>query len=180
MRGDGALNDFLKPRREMAAPQRNDNPVSDAVSDRLAEHEAHKAKRAEELLKEMQNRARMGTMGMDNNPVVRGPACNIMPYRPDAQLDVSFRALVDYHIGTDTHLARLDVLVNGVQLNVAFHLSRVMPDAGRPGALRMPKHLDGFSSMVNSEDLIAGLRGMADRLEQELVAQAVVKAEATK
>lgn len=118
---------------------------------------------------------------MTDNPVVRGPALNVQSYRRDDEMNVSFRALADYYIQTDSHIVRFDVLIGENQFNVGFQVRKVHPGQERgPGVLAMPRNCDGFSSVVNSDDLIAALRGLADRIEQELAAQAVAQAEATK
>lgn len=110
---------------------------------------------------------------MSNNPVVKGPVANLMSYQDEAKLDTSFRILLDYHIGTDSRVARIDILKSGAQFNVGFHVRPTRNEAlgsiGGPNSqLVMPKNYDGCAVQVNSGDLIAALRGLADRLEQQI------------
>lgn len=101
--------------------------------------------------------------------VTIGPALQLPPQFDDSKLDTSFRVLVDYHIATDTHLVRMDLLKSGVQMNTGFHVRRVR-SGGRVGGdeLVMPNHYPGFAVQASSGDLITALRGMADRLEQQV------------
>lgn len=97
-----------------------------------------------------------------------GPAFALLPYRGEDKLDTSLRALVDYDIGTDTHCVRLDILKSRTQFNIGFHVRKTGNWEAGGNELRMPNRYNGFSVMANSQDLIDALRGMADRLEQQL------------
>lgn len=100
-----------------------------------------------------------------------GPALQLPPQFDDNKLDTSFRCLVDYHIGTDTHMVRLDLLKGRVQMNTGFHVRRVRnngPIGNGADELVMPNKYDGFSVVANSGDLITALRDMADRLERQI------------
>lgn len=92
----------------------------------------------------------------------------LRPYRPEAALDTSFRAITAYHIGTDTVIVRLDWLKNGMQSGAAFHVR--LGDEAKAGdtELLMPRNHDGFSIVANHEDVIASLRNLADTLEQQI------------
>ncbi len=118
-------------------------------------------------------------MSDQQNPVVSGVVMNMMPYVKDVDRIVSFRALLDYRVGTDDYILRFDIKIGGVQANVGLH---VRPTKVRVGAgitssdeLMMPRGFPGFAACVAAGDLIASLRGLADRLEHE-VAECAKKA----
>lgn len=103
-----------------------------------------------------------------------GPVLAPLEFRTEDQLDVGFRVLLDYNVGTDMHMARLDLLKSGVQVNTGLCVRRARNE-GRVDELVMPKNFEGFSIQANSQDLITSLRGLADRLEQQLFEEAAKK-----
>ncbi len=105
--------------------------------------------------------------------VATGPAALQLEYNPDAVMDVSFRVLMHYDPGYDTHEVRLDWLKSGMQVNGRFHVRRTKNEGkigdGRDELIMPPKY-EGFAVQTNSHDLIGVLREMANRLEQQVAA----------
>lgn len=97
--------------------------------------------------------------------VHEGPAFSLpQEDRRDNELDTGFRVLTDYIVQTDTRILRLDILRSGVQFNVGIQVS----ETEHPNLLVMPKRLNGCSVRANGQELIGALRGLADRLEQQV------------
>lgn len=109
---------------------------------------------------------------MTDNPVTRGAALLMLDSRRDVMLDANFRVVQDYHVGTDTSMLRLDVKIGANQFNIGFHVRNTTTLNGErirdSDDLIMPRRLDGVCVRVNHNDLITALRGLADRLEQQI------------
>lgn len=103
-----------------------------------------------------------------NDQIPKSSLNMLAPHFDGAKLDTGFRVLVDYHIETDTHIVRLDMLKSRVQMNIGFHVRRAGNTEAGDTELFMPPKYDGFSVMANSNDLILVLHEMADRLEQQI------------
>lgn len=114
---------------------------------------------------------------MSNNIKVNDPSIKLDDLRvPTAdELDTSLRMLVDYHIGTDSLLFRLDALLwappsqAGARIGGGNYpqLSGWISCTEASG-LASPKVQACMNYRVRGNDLVSLLRGMADKLEEEL------------
>lgn len=98
--------------------------------------------------------------------VAIGPGFAGFIYRGDHELDTSLRVVIGYDIGTDGFSLRLDTKKDGVQMNNGLYVGS--PQRGSDLVMPQQPAYTGFSVRANGVDLVAMLRDMADRLEQQL------------
>ena|SRR5579859_1839331 len=121
-------------------------------------------------------------MRYDDKPrVERGNASAPVRMRREFELDASFRLLSGYDVNSDGAITRFDVslnakederrrIVSSVRLNTILQSTRPQEIGGNRhyGEMEIPHGpgiLGAFGIMMNRDDLVIALRGLADEIE---------------
>lgn len=107
--------------------------------------------------------------------IVEGPGFSIPKF--NNQLDVGFRVISDYQVQTDSVVTRFDVSIGGPivkpgdkiyrgEKTKQFNVSINSTEPGVSSLLTPARVLGCVSIQTSAKELIAALRGLADKLEE--------------